>query len=250
MSIKPDYLIIGTMKGGTTALNDFICKHPDVARSIQKEIHYFSLYPDKGMEWYLSHFPEKNNRIIGEASPTYFDVAYTQAIPRLIHEFKHDIKLILIIRDPLERAVSHYYHLKNINKINSIIETDINDFFDKPYESMLRQASEAEFYLHQIIDFSLYARKYLNFKSMFGLDQILTIGAWTLRSNPKETMNLVFDYLGLDRYYDPEFEQIKYSCGKTSDSLTIPVKNHLLKLFEPDFYSLCSLANINIVEQQ
>ena len=65
----PNFLIIGTMKGGTTALYDFICEHPNVLAAKQKEIHYYSLYPYKGRDWYLEHFPERDDGVVcGEAS--------------------------------------------------------------------------------------------------------------------------------------------------------------------------------------
>ena len=57
---KPDFLIVGTMKGGTTILYDFINMHPDVESASQKEIHYFSLNYHKRVEWYLSHFTERS----------------------------------------------------------------------------------------------------------------------------------------------------------------------------------------------
>ncbi len=130
MSNRPQFIIIGAMKSGTTVLYDFICSHPRVQKATEKEIHYFSLYPYEGEKWYLDHFSGDSEMVYGEASPTYFHVANTLSIPRSIKEFSQDIKLILIVRDPVERAVSHFFHYQKINKIQALIDCDINKFLD------------------------------------------------------------------------------------------------------------------------
>lgn len=243
MTRAPDYLIIGTMKGGTTALQDFICKHPDVATPEKKEIHYFSLYPHMSREWYLGHFNGVGENTVGEASPTYFDVAYTQAIPRLIKSFNQEIKLILIVRDPVERAVSHFHHLKNINKIKSILDININDFFGRSYSQMLRQSSEIDFCLHQVIDFSLYARKFMTYLSVFERKQILVVDSLKLRNDAANTMNSVFRHIGISDFYDPEFELVKYSSGKGVSDLESSVREHLDCIFDEDVSAFWRAVN-------
>jgi hypothetical protein len=240
----PNYVIIGTMKGGTTALHDFICMHPDVEAPTQKEIHYFSLFPNQTKDWYLSHFNCDENKIIGEASPTYFDVAYTQAIPRLIKAYCPNSKLILIVRDPIERAVSHFYHLRNVNKIQSIIDVDINDFFGRPYQTMLKQTTDMDFYLHQVIDFSLYSRKYQSYISVIDMDKILVLDASDLKNSAKETMSKVFAHIGVHDFYDEEFEKVKYSSGRNSSELSVDVVTHLRGLFDDDYASFRRRAGL------
>src|SRR6266700_6115485 len=108
----PHFIIVGTMKGGTTSLYDFITLHPDIERAKVKEIHYFSLNYHKGHQWYLDHFNSGPDKITGEASPTYFDAANMSLIPNLIKSFNPRVKILLIVRDPIERAISHYNHLR------------------------------------------------------------------------------------------------------------------------------------------
>ena len=129
--IRPDFLIIGTMKGGTTVLYDFINMHNNIESAAKKEIHFFSLNYHKGKDWYLNHFPNDSSKLSGEASPTYFDTASTSLIPDLIKSFNPNIKIILIVRDPIERAVSQFNHFRKINKIKEVIEIDINNLHEK-----------------------------------------------------------------------------------------------------------------------
>lgn len=245
MRDNPDYLIIGSMKSGTTILNEFICKHPRVVKAVKKEIHYYTLHPDKGKDWYLSHFPSNSDLLVGEASPTYFDIAYTQTIPRLIHADNPNVKLILMIRNPVERAVSHYYHFRNINKIQSVIDTGVNDFFDRPYEEMLKQTTGLGFYVHQVINFSFYYKKFMTYKAIFPDNQILVLRNCELRDKPYETMNKVYDFLELEMFSCEDFLKVKYSSGKTSNDLSDSVKAHLDNLFHNDFKSMCVANNWN-----
>jgi hypothetical protein len=242
--MRPSYLIIGTMKGGTTALHDFICEHPDVIQPKQKEIHYFSLFPHRGVDWYLGHFKKNEKKITGEASPTYFDAACTPAIPRLIKAFNPQMKLILIVRDPIERAISHFHHFRNVNKIKEIIETDINDFFYRPHSAMLRQTTQLDYYLNQTITFSLYSRKFKAYLSVFDRDQILVIDSAELKNSPRRVMTKVFQHLGLENYYNDIFQQVRYSSGKTSKDLSDEVRNHLCEVFDPDYSRFMQMAGI------
>ena len=242
--MKPNYLIVGTMKGGTTALHDFICKHPEVAPPKQKEIHYFSLFPHRGVDWYLEHFEKKGKKITGEASPTYFDAACTPAIPRLIKAFNPQMRLILIVRDPIERAVSHFHHFRNINKIKDLINIDINDFFCRSHSAMLRQTTQLDFYLNQIIAFSLYSRKLKTYFSVFDREQILVVDSAKLKNSAQTVMTKVFEHLGIDNYYDNIFQEVRYSSRKTSSDLSDNTINHLREVFDCDYKEFRRMAGI------
>ena len=111
-------------------MHDYICTHPQIDPGCQKEIHYFSLFYNKGPEWYDSHFAdvESTHRTI-DASPTYFDAANTSQIPRLIRAFTEDPRVIVITRDPIARAISQFTHLKVTNKTKALQDIEIDEFF-------------------------------------------------------------------------------------------------------------------------
>ncbi len=240
----PDFFIVGTMKGGTTILYDFICSHALVTRAKEKEIHYFSLYPQKGLQWYLSHFDASPGTITGEASPTYFDVAYTGAIPSWIHAFNPDAKIILIARDPVERAVSHFFHLRNINKVDLLQDMDINQFFSFPFEASLTQTTQADYYLQQVLYFSCYSRKFNIYRSVFDRSRILVLHNKELRQTPQDTMNRTFQFIGLETFTSPEFNEFKYSSGKNSNVLTPAIRKKLSDFLYRDYAHFCEAAGI------
>ncbi len=100
---KPTFLGVGVMKSGTTWIVECLREHPEVFMSEPKELHYFSRNRNKGIEWYYNFFQNKNSfKAIGEFSNTYFD---DPEIPRRIIKELGSIKIIICIRNPIERFV-------------------------------------------------------------------------------------------------------------------------------------------------
>ena len=109
----PQALIIGVKKGGTKALLTFLTSHPDI-RSCKKEVHFFDKYYDKGLVWYRNRMPQSfPNQLTIEKSPRYF---VTTAVPKRVYKMSPDIKLLVILRDPVKRAISDYVHMKTRKK--------------------------------------------------------------------------------------------------------------------------------------
>jgi Sulfotransferase domain len=114
--LRPNFLIIGALKAGTTSLHRYLSDHPAVHCSRTKEVHYFSLKYPLGERWYLSHFPLATHAAtarlrngvrlaVGEATPAYL---FDPRSPSRVHAFDERMKLIAVLRDPVERAYSHF----------------------------------------------------------------------------------------------------------------------------------------------
>jgi Sulfotransferase domain len=120
--ILPSYLIIGAQRAGTTSLFDSLCRHPDVAAPTAssevdwfKELHFFDDSFWRGIDWYRASFPLVSSRsiarlrggdlITGEASPSYL---FHPGVPARVAATLPDVRLIALLRDPVERAYSHY----------------------------------------------------------------------------------------------------------------------------------------------
>lgn len=103
----PHYLIIGTQKGGTSSLYSALTQHPQVLKAARKEVHFFDQYYARGYAWYLQQFPTGSpDQIVGEASPFY--MAHPLAAGR-IHQHCPDTRIIVLLRNPADRAISHYH---------------------------------------------------------------------------------------------------------------------------------------------
>lgn len=106
----PTFLIIGAPKAGTTSLAAYLAEHPDVFIAPEKEVHFFNRNFDKGTDWYRSRFADaRGQKAIGEASPTYMYLPH--ALDR-IAETLPDVRLIAILRNPIDRAYSHYWWMR------------------------------------------------------------------------------------------------------------------------------------------
>ncbi|MDA3792588.1 MAG: sulfotransferase [Elusimicrobia bacterium] len=111
----PDYLIIGAQKAGTTSLYNYLIQHPSVKPAFKKEIHYFDSRYRRGNLWYRSFFPYKKElrqgEITGEASPSYiFYPGAAERIYRIFSKVKPEVKLIVLLRNPVDRAISASIH--------------------------------------------------------------------------------------------------------------------------------------------
>lgn len=105
----PTFLIVGAQKCGTTTLHDVLSQHPEISVSHKKEINFFTLPQNykKGLDFYRSFFSEnKNTKSIGEASPGY--LCYPD-VHKKIYKDLGQIKIVIIIRDPIKRAYSQYW---------------------------------------------------------------------------------------------------------------------------------------------
>lgn len=121
MAALPTFLIIGSQKAGTTWLHDAIRQHPEVWVSTPKELHFFDSAATyaRGLDWYADHFdPTPSTVAIGEATPCFqtIDLPEDDAderrdlVPQRVRDSVPDARLVLLLRDPVERAVSAYYH--------------------------------------------------------------------------------------------------------------------------------------------
>jgi len=112
----PSFVVIGAMKGGTTSLYRYLSESPQITMAHVKEVNYFALYPDRSMAWYRSHFPLRitnRSKASGEASPYYLYHPY--AAERLAQAYP-DSKLMILLRDPTARAISHYVAMASADR--------------------------------------------------------------------------------------------------------------------------------------
>lgn len=187
--MKPNLFIVGSMKCGTTALYDFLTKHPDISGSTPKELHYFSLHKNKSEDWYLAHFEANAKaKYLLEASPTYFDTAWRDDIPKRIQRFNPDAKIIIMIRDPLTRAISQFYHLRTRLKVAELQNISFTQLARGEWPAV-QNHGELEEHRSCIMKFSLYEKKIENYVNVFGADNVFLIENEAMMSNGEKVVN-------------------------------------------------------------
>lgn len=105
----PDALVIGAGKAGSTSMYDYLVQHPSISGATRKEVYYFDVFFDRGPRWYRAQFPVRRRGVVAiEATPNYLS---DPRVPDRVASLLPDARFVVILRDPVQRAVSHWAHL-------------------------------------------------------------------------------------------------------------------------------------------
>lgn len=194
----PDFVIIGAQKGGTTALFQMLAQHPDVSPSVVKEVHFFDLNYDRGEAWYRRHFRENTALRTGEASPYYL---FHPEAPGRLQAMLPSAQLIVILRDPVERALSHYFHsVRRGYEILPLLEALEAEESRLAGEAAKLTPPGGRSYNHQHFSYvarSRYPEQIERWRALFPDRQILLMSNRDLRHNADPTFGRVCDFLGI-----------------------------------------------------
>jgi hypothetical protein len=185
----PNAVIIGGMKCGTTSLNAWLREHPGVAFSSQKEIHFFDKHFERGTHWYKTHFPLWE-RLSGatctlEATPSYLYRA-AQVAPRM-HALIPNAKLIVMLRNPVNRAISHYGHACRNHRETRPPEVALMSDFTSNGQRPNHYKSRG-----------FYAKQLAHFLDLYPRTNILIIKSEEFFDNPSTTYQQVLNFLNLE----------------------------------------------------
>ena len=198
----PNFIILGAQKSGTTSLYAYLTQHPHIAPAAVKEIHYFDLQFDKGPEWYYSQFPtaaERGHKITGEASPYYI---FHPQVPQRIYDLCPEVKLIILLRNPVDRAISHYYYYIKIKYESLSFEEAIAlepERLKGELEKLLADPTyfSYEHQHHSYLSRGIYADQLPAWMKLFPKEQLLILKSEDLYTNPAAGYNSVLEFLGL-----------------------------------------------------
>jgi len=207
LRLLPDFVIVGAQRAGTTSLYKYLTEHPDVGRvRLGKGVHYFDTNAERSMAWYRSHFPLDPSKIpfrkrpahVGEGAPYYM---FHPECPQRIDEALPGVKVIAILRDPVERAHSQWVH------------ESARGFESLPFEDALRAEPERlsgqeallkdpagrsfEHQHHSYVARGQYAPQVQRLWDVFGHDRTLVLSSTKLFSDPAATYAATLSFLGL-----------------------------------------------------
>ncbi|XP_068439385.1 heparan sulfate glucosamine 3-O-sulfotransferase 3A1-like [Clinocottus analis] len=209
----PQALIIGVKKGGTRALLEFLRVHPDI-RAVGAEPHFFDRNYDNGLEWYRELMPKTlEGQITMEKTPSYF---VTREAPARIAAMSRATKLIVVVRDPVTRAISDY--TQTLSK-----KPDIPSFESLTFKNRTTGLIDTSWSAVQI---GIYAKHLDNWLQHFPAEQILFVSGERLISDPAGELGRVQDFLGLKRIITDKhfyFNQTKgFPCLKKAEGSSKP----------------------------
>ena len=188
----PNLIVIGAAKCGTTSLHEYLDTHPEISMSQEKEPHFFVEEKNfgKGLEWYESHF-DPDAPVRGESSPGYSAFPLYRGVAERMAQTIPDARLVYLVRDPIDRIVSHYTH-RTVNW---------------PEMETLEEVLAAPGLRDWIVTPSHYWLQLEQYLAHFDESRILVIDSDELRSRRDETLASVFAFLGVDSSFrSSEFE--------------------------------------------
>lgn len=225
--VLPSFIIIGAQRCGTTSLYDYLCQHPQIIPSPVKELFYFDDYFGRPETWYRSFFPREGECrrladrlghpvITGEASPSYFFHPYA---PGRIARTLPDVKLILVLRNPVERAYSHYNHIRRLDREPLSFEEALAAEEGRIAEDCRRLAEDEGYKADARRDYSyvargFYAEQLKHWLEFFPRERLLVVQSEEFYSDTPKVYGEILSYLGLEPHTLPVFEAkngLKYS---------------------------------------
>ena len=242
----PDFIIIGAGKSGTSSLFRYLSHHPQVLLPQKKELGFFDRHFSKGIDWYLAHFPSITDRpdfLTGEATPGYIS---SPGVEQLIFQMFPEVKLIALLRNPVDRTISAHYHAARGGYEKRSLEEVINSAIKQ-----LEQATEedlASLYLKDLqLLKSLYVYQLKRWLALFPKEQFLILKSEDFYSNTAAAMNQVFDFLGLPQHYHRDYSgnspSKKYNSG-SYDSISDDLRHTLSEFFRPHNQKLEELLSM------
>ena len=144
----PDFIVIGAMKSGTTSLHHYLSCHPDIAMTTVKEPTFFTAEGnwDKGLDWYRKQFGS-DGTLRGEVSPDYTKFPRHAGVPARMHATLPHAKLIYLVRDPIERLISHYVDAYSFRRANGPLNEVLRDAEGRHYVACSKYFLQLEQYL-------------------------------------------------------------------------------------------------------
>ena len=192
--------IIGAMKSGTTSLHNYLNEHPAIFMCEPKEPGFFveELAWSKGHDWYRSLFARANGEVVlGESSTHYAKLPVYKGVPERIARFYPKARFIYLMRDPVERAVSHYWH--NVRDMR----------WGREWRSMLSAVRRDP----QYIAFSDYAMQLRPYIDIFGRDRIYVTTFERMVENPDDVLWEIFEWLQVDSGFRAEGTRRRWNAA-------------------------------------
>ena len=178
----PNLIVIGAAKSGTTSLHEYLDLHPEISMSREKELNFFveELNWSRGPEWYERQFEPA--RVRGESSPAYTAYPLRSGVPKRMAATLSDVRLVYLVRDPIDRIVSHYVH-------RAVTWSDVTTIAEAFVDPVVRE---------WLVKPSCYWLQLEQYFKYFTRERVLVLDSDELRAHREETLAAVFRFVGVD----------------------------------------------------
>ncbi|MEO8954889.1 MAG: sulfotransferase domain-containing protein [Ktedonobacteraceae bacterium] len=246
--LLPDFLVIGTQRGGTTSLFHYLEEHPYIQAAVNKDLHFFDRKYNKGLAWYRGHFPTRIEQyyaqrirghafLTGEASPSYLFHPY--AAKRVAQAIPH-VKLIALLRNPVSRAYSQYHHAVELGHETLSFAEAIKDEEERTAREQEKIRQDPHYYSEEFkhrsyLTKGIYVDQLLMWMTLFPREQFLILKSEDFYADSAATFKKVLTFLNLPAV---ELEQEKqaykqYNNNIYSSKMEPAMRKRLVEYFKP-----------------
>lgn len=259
LRLLPDFLIIGTQRGGTTSLYHYLQAHPCIGPASTKEVHFFDMRFHKGLAWYRGHFPSRieqyaveqahgHSLVTGEATALYL---FHPHAPKRVAEALPFVKLIVLLRNPVNRALSHYYHAIKHGQETLSFEEAIQGEEQRTAQEREKLLADERYeslaYRHRsYLTRGIYVDQLQVWMNLFAREQFLILKSEDFYADPDATLKLVLAFLNV-----PETKlQLSKQAYQAHNANTYPemepaLRKRLIAYFEPHNARLYDYLGLN-----
>jgi hypothetical protein len=248
----PNCLVIGAQRAGTTSLYNYLAQHPQVKPPLRKEIDYFSLNYHRGLSWYRAHFPMGNESSTStlDATPTYL---HDLRCAGRAAEVVPDAKILVVLRDPVERAFSHY---------KLMVERGLETLpFDEALDAEAIRLSGEDERMEAEPDYVSYAQRRYAYRgnglyflqleqwlAHYPRERVLVLFSNNLYSDTQETMKRVLTFLELQEAHPKSYLVYSFPMSEKTSSLRLSdeTRRQLTREFQEADNRLATLLETNL----
>jgi hypothetical protein len=243
LRMLPEYLIIGAQKCGTSSLYRYLVAHPSAAAAARKEVHFFDWEFRRGTDWYRAHFPlaalgvafrsfTGRRLVVGEASPYYL---FHPHAPARVKALLPNVKLIVLLRDPVARTLSAYQHQVRRGREPLSFEDALAQEGERLEPEIARLACDPDYksVVHRNLAYKargVYADQISRWLDVFPREQLLVIRSEDFFEDTTATLTQVLDYLDLPHWTPPGYRRFN---AAEYDEMAPVTRRHLIEYFAP-----------------
>ncbi len=234
----PDFIIIGAARAGTTSLYNYLVQHPQILPAFRKEIHFFDYKFSKGLRWYRLHFPLKwstrKPKLTGEATPYYM---FHPLAPERIARILPNVRLICLLRHPVNRALSSYYNqlrlgLEHRKAFEEAIENEI-EVIREEEQKIIKEGHDFSFThkYHSYLSRGIYVTQLTRWLQYFKREQLLILNSEEFYENTPKVFSETIQFLGLQEWMPDKFNP--YNTGGEYPEIDSRVRERLMTYYAP-----------------
>ena len=244
-----DFMIIGVEKAGTTSALNNLSKHPDVFLAKPKhhpgeEMHYYDFHWNKGEKWYKSFF-DYNYKCVGEKNP---NIIYLDYMYPYIQSINPCVKMILFLRNPIDRAYSawHLFHVRNETYIKNNNRKSFQELVNDELEHRLHEPLNPTVSYSHILQKGLYYKQIKKLTQYFPMQNLCIIFLEDLEKDPKKVYEKMYHFLDVDvihTNYEKKLEG-KYKNNQKKKDIHPELYKKLVDFFKSDVQKLEKMLKV------